>query len=137
MKKKILSCVLLFVFVIAAAVPSALAAPTNSNYWNRCFVYGGPSQQICPLSCTDTTHYEVDIDAIALNGQEHITFRPYGSEGQLSTVSLNISNVTSNERAARNYNRGNLFIGKMITMKVSIPSTSDGIYATFRGTVYI
>lgn len=134
MKKKILACVLLIVFAIAAFAPSALATPTNSNYWNRCFVYGGPSQQICTLSCTDITYYRVSVSAISLNGEEHISFRPYGSEGALCSTTLEVSGVGSHPK---DYNRGNLYIGKMITMKASIPSTSSGDYATFQGYVYI
>ena len=136
MKKKILACVLLIVFAIAAFAPSALATPTNFNYWNRCFVYGGPSQQICTLACTDTTHYEVSIFAISLNGEEHISFRPYGSEGALCSTTLEVDDINASGYT-KNYNNGNLYIGKMITMKASIPSTNDEDYATFRGYVYI
>lgn len=134
MKKKILACVLLIVFAIAAFAPSALAVPTNLNYWDRCFVYGGPSQQICTLSCTDITYYRVSVSVISLNGEEHISFRPYGSEGALCSTTLEVSGVGSHPK---DYNRGNLYIGKMITMKASIPSTSSGDYATFQGYVYI
>lgn len=133
-KKKILACVLLIVFAIAAFAPSALAAPTNSNYWNRCFVYGGPSQQICTLSSTDATYYRVSVSAISLNGEEHISFRPYGSEGVLCSTTLEVSGTGSYNKT---YNRGNVYIGKMVTMKASIPSSNDEDYATFRGYVYI
>ena len=134
MKKKILACVLLIVFAIAAFAPSALAVPTKLNYWDRCFVYGGPSQKICTLSCTDTTYYRVSVSVISLNGEEHISFRPYGSEGALCSTTLEVNDIGAYNK---DYNRGNVYIGKMITMKASIPSSNDEDYATFRGYVYI
>ena len=133
MRKRLFALVLVVVLVMAIT-PAAYAEPTNYNYWYQCFVYGGNSQQICTLGCTDIVQYKVTFNAISLNGESKISFRPYGTEGKLCSTTLDMNTITTTYKS---YDRGTRYIGKMITMKASIPNSSSAVYATFRGTVYI